>query len=268
MPIAPDLTDATIEDLLDLTGRTAVITGGAAGLGRAIARRYAQAGATVYIGDLDEEAATATAEALDGDVRPMAMDATDGADHDAIADRAIDETGRLDIWVNNAGIYPFVDFEDMTEDDWRKVVSLNLDGTFLGARTAADRMVELGEGGLILNMSSTAGYGAEGAGISHYVATKHGVRGLTKSLALELGEHGIRSLALAPTLIETEGTQAGADDIESSQDDGAGAIAERAPLGRAGVPDDVARVALFAASGLSSFMTGDTLLIDAGVRTY
>lgn len=264
---APDLTDTSIADLLDLGGRTAVVTGGASGIGRAITTRLAEAGATVFVGDLDGDAAAAAADAVPGDVHGLAMDATSPSDNDAVADRAVGDTGRLDVWVNNAGIYPFVGVTDMTDDDWARVVDLNLTGTFLGARAAATRMIDAGNGGVIINLASTAGYGAEGPGIAHYVATKHGVRGFTKSLAVELGPHGIRSVALAPTYIRTPGTDAGREEIaEMTGADPVEAFAERSPLGRAGVPDDVARVALFAASGLAAFVSGDTLLVDSGVR--
>jgi NAD(P)-dependent dehydrogenase (short-subunit alcohol dehydrogenase family) len=118
---------------------------------------------------------------------------------------------------------------------------------------------------VIINLASTAGYKAAGPGVAHYVSSRHGVRGLTKSLAVELGPHGIRVLALAPTLIETPGIAEGrAAFAAAGLGDLIDSIAQREPLGRAGVPDDVARVALFCASDLSALMTGSTVAVDAG----
>lgn len=262
---APDLTGTPVADLISLSGRVAVITGGARGIGEAIARRFVEAGASVLIGDLDEEAARATAARLSGGggrVLAAPLDATDSASMGSLADRAVSELGRLDIWVNNAGIYPVAGSLDMSDADWDRVLDLNLRGTFIGAREAARRMASVGDGGVIINLSSVAGFRGT-PGLTHYVASKHGVRGLTRSLAAELGPAGIRVLALAPTLIETPGvdvlrgamSQAGAD---------LSAITETLPLGRLGLPDDVARVALFCASDLSAFMTGSTLPVDGG----
>jgi NAD(P)-dependent dehydrogenase (short-subunit alcohol dehydrogenase family) len=153
----------------------------------------------------------------------------------------------------------------MTDQDWDKVLDVNLRGTFIGAREAGRRMAEAGHGGVIINLASTAGYRAAGPGIAHYVASKHGVRGLTKSLAVELGPHGIRVLALAPTLIETPGIEEGRAAFQAAGlGDMLEQMAQREPLGRVGVPDDIARVALFCASDLAMLMTGSTLLVDAG----
>lgn len=262
---APDLSGATLAELVSLSGRVAAITGAARGIGEAIARRFVEAGAAVLIGDIDEAAAQTTATRLSGSggrVLAARLDATDSASIAAFADGAVSELGRLDIWVNNAGIYPVAGSLDMTDAEWDRVLDLNLKGTFVGAREAAKRMVALGNGGVIINLSSVAGFRGS-PGLTHYVASKHGVRGLTRSLAAELGPAGIRVLALAPTLIETPGvdvlrgvmSQAGSD---------LSAMAAAVPLGRIGMPDDVARVALFCASDLSAFMTGSTLPADGG----
>ena len=143
------------------------------------------------------------------------------------------------------------------------MLDTNLRGTFLGAREAARAMVALGDGGVIVNISSTAAFRADAAGAAHYVASKFGVRGLTKALARELGPHGIRVLEVAPTVTLTPGLDEQADALRA-----AGFALEELgpmlPLGRVAVPDDVARVVLFCASGLSALMTGSTLLVDAG----
>lgn len=265
----PDVSSRSIAELVDLTGRAAVVTGGAQGLGRAITRRFAEAGARVLIGDYNAAGAAATAEELSaatgGDIRATGVDVRDSASIDALAAKAVADFGGIDIWVNNAGVYPTTEILSMTDADWDDVVAINLRGTFTGARTAARHMVQRGKGGVIINLSSTAGFRAFGPGLAHYASTKHAVRGLTKSLAVELGPHGIRALALAPTLILTEGIASSREEHEDSglaeaQD----ALRESHPLKRLGVPDDVARVALFCASDLSLLMSGSTLMVDAG----
>lgn len=197
------------------------------------------------------------------------LDVTDSASIKTLVNFAVEDMGGIDIWVNNAGIYPTKLVVDMTDQDWDKVLDVNLRGTFIGAREAAKQMIAGGKGGVIINLASTAGYQAGGPGLAHYVASKHGVRGLTKSLAVEFGPYGIRVLALAPTLIDTPGITV----LREQAKQAAGGapigdlleqLATREPLGRAGVPDDVARVALFCASDLSMLMTGSTLLVDAG----
>jgi len=265
---APDHTDTSLRELVDLTGRSAVVTGGAKGLGRAIGRRLAEAGAVVYLADIDEAGVRQAASEIGQSAIPVEFDATQPEHHESLATRVRTETGRLDIWVNNAGIYPFEGFLEMTPEDWHKVTRLNLDGVFYGSSAAARTMAPAGRG-VIVNLSSTAGYGAEGGGIAHYCSTKHAVRGLTKSLALELGPKGIRAVAVAPTLIETPGTVSQKDEISAGMgvDDAHAAFAEQIPLRRIGVPDDVARVVLFCASDLAGFVSGDTILIDGGLRS-
>ena len=266
---APDVSSRTIAQLISLEGRTAVVTGGARGIGRAIATRFAEAGANVLIGDVDKTGAEESAETIAREFGHQAigveLDVTNGTSIAAAADRAVRELGGLDIWVNNAGIYPSTPLLDMTDQDWDKVLDVNLRGTFIGAREAGRRMAEAGHGGVIINLASTAGYRAAGPGIAHYVSSKHAVRGLTKSLAVEFGPRGIRVLALAPTLIETPGIEEGRAAFQAAGlGDMLEQMAQREPLGRVGVPDDIARVALFCASDLAMLMTGSTLLVDAG----
>lgn len=268
MPVA-DVSSRPIAQLISLEGRTAVVTGGARGIGLAIATRFAEAGANVLIGDLNktgaEEAAETIAREFGHQALGVELDVTSGASIEAAADRAVLELGGLDIWVNNAGIYPSTPLLEMTDQDWDKVLDVNLRGTFIGAREAGRRMANTGGGGVIINLASTAGYRAAGPGIAHYVSSKHAVRGLTKSLAVELGPHGIRVLALAPTLIQTPGIEEGRAAFQAAGlGDMLEQMAQREPLGRVGVPDDIARVALFCASDLAMLMTGSTLLVDAG----
>jgi NAD(P)-dependent dehydrogenase (short-subunit alcohol dehydrogenase family) len=263
----PDVSDRTLAQLLSLEGRRAVVTGGAVGIGLAVARRLAEAGASVLIGDLrdTDEAVAGLVADTGGRIIGTHLDVADSASIVACADQAVRELGGLDIWVNNAGIYPSAPLLDMTDEAWDTVLDVNLRGSFVGAREAARRMADAGHGGVIINIASTAGYQAGGPGVAHYVSSKHAVRGLTKSLAVELGPLGIRALAVAPTLIETPGIEAGREAFrEAGLGDIIDSYAERLPLGRVGVADDVARVVLFAASDLALFMTGSTLLVDGG----
>jgi NAD(P)-dependent dehydrogenase (short-subunit alcohol dehydrogenase family) len=269
--VVPDVSSKPIMELISLKGKKAVVTGGARGIGYAIVNRFAEAGADVVLADIDEPVATQSARALARDwekrVVPASVDMTDGQSVQNLAEFAYNTLGAIDIWVNNAGIYPSKPLVQMSDTDWDRVLDINLRGTFIGAREAAKRMISAGKGGVILNLASTAGFRAAGPGVAHYVASKHGVRGLTRALAVELGPYGIRVLALAPTLISTPGIdelrkQAAA--AMPGMTDLLDQMATREPLGRVGVPDDVARVALFCASDLAVLMTGSTIPVDAG----
>jgi NAD(P)-dependent dehydrogenase (short-subunit alcohol dehydrogenase family) len=238
------------------------VTGGARGIGLASGRRLAEAGAAVVLADLDGEAAAAAAAGIPN----AAARAVDVMSADAVtelADAVLGELGRLDVWVSNAGIYPTRPALAMTGEDWDRVVDLDLRAVFVCAREAARRMIAAGNGGVIVNIASTAAYRVAGLGVAHYVAAKHGVLGLTKSLAVELGPHGIRVLAVAPAVTLTPGIEAARPELEA-----AGfsleSLGAELPLGRIAVPDDVARVVLFCACDLSAFMTGSAVLADAG----
>ena len=262
----PDLTDRPLAELISLAGRRAVVTGGARGFGKGIARRLAEAGASVLIGDVDEDGARDAASEVHKefgvDTVSIRLDVADSASIIATADTAVDQLGGIDIWVNNAGVFPSTPVLDMTDEQWDHVLDVNLRGTFIGAREAARRMIAAGHGGVIVNLSSRAGMRGSGAGIPHYAASKFGVRGLTEQLALEFAEHGIRVLGIAPTRMPTPGVQEATARLDPD-------VVARGrpldlPLGRPGTEDDVARVVLFCASDLALFMTGSTLLVDGG----
>ncbi len=263
----PDLSDKSLSELLSLRGRTAVVTGGAQGIGLAVSSRLAEAGASVLIGDLDTDAAASAARTIEdsgGTGAAGTLDVADPASVSALANRAVDELGGIDIWVNNAGIYPAVEILEMSDDQWDRVLEIDLRGVFVGAREAARRMVEQDRGGVIINVASTASYRVMGHGVVHYVSAKHGVVGLTKGLAVELGPHQIRVLGIAPAVTRTPGLAAMQATFEDQGFD-IDRLGEKLPLGRVAEPDDVARVAVFCASDLSALMTGSTLLVDAGV---
>jgi NAD(P)-dependent dehydrogenase (short-subunit alcohol dehydrogenase family) len=181
------------------------------------------------------------------------------------ADLAAKQFGGIDIWVNNAGIFPNVRLLNMTDELWDQVLAVNARGVFAGSREAARHMTSADRGGVIVNIVSTAGFKGVAPGMAAYVGSKHAVRGMTKQMALELAPNRIRVLGVAPTFCVTEGNQ-----IAMAQNPDRANAAKEIPailnsrLGRVGVPDDIARAVLFCASDLSIFMTGSTLLVDAG----
>ncbi len=262
-----DVSDKSIAQLISLTGRVAVVTGGAQGLGKAMANRLAEAGAAVLIADLKLEQAQVAAEELSArhgtKVLATRLDVTDSESISAAAALACRELGAVDIWVNNAGLYPNVLLPEMTDKIWDDTMAVNLRGVFASCREAARRMIEAGTGGVLINVVSTAGFKGVAPGMAAYVASKHGVRGLNKQLAIELAPHDIRVLGVAPTFCTTEGNMEALSALpERVRSEIAATLTSK--LGRVGVPDDIARAVLFCASDLSVFMTGSTLLVDAG----
>lgn len=263
-----DVSGTPLADLLSLAGRRALVTGGAQGLGKTIAVRLAEAGAAVAIADLDADHAGAAADDIaarfGGAAVGVRMDVTDAASVSSGAHAAVDVLGGIDVWVNNAGIFPSQPLLEMTDETWDAVFAVNTRGVRNGAREAVRRMPE---GGVIVNVISTAGFRGTAPGLSAYVASKHAARGLTKQLALELAPRGIRVLGVAPSYVPTEGNLAMAAEAMSAagiDPSNMPAAMTQSLIGRVGVPDDIARVVLFCASDLSLIMTGSTLLADAG----
>lgn len=262
-----DVSDRPLSELLSLKGRVAVVTGGARGLGKAIANRLCEAGASVIIGDLAADLAQDVAQefATRHDVKAIGvrMDVTDSDSVAAVADRAVQEFGGIHVWVNNAGVFPSKPATEMDDQTWNHVFDVNVRGAFAGAREAARRM-KAGEPNVIINIVSTAGFKGIAPGLSAYVTSKHAVRGMTKQLAMELAPN-IRVLGVAPTFCATEGNlqvleHLSKEDLANVQ---IGAMAG-SRLGRIGAPDDIARTVLFCASDMSIFLTGSTLLADGG----
>jgi NAD(P)-dependent dehydrogenase (short-subunit alcohol dehydrogenase family) len=267
-----DVSQKTVSQLISLDGKVAVITGGARGIGLAIARRFAEVGAAVVIGDLRQSDADSAAEAISKEFGGRALgavvDVRDESAVVALADTTVREMGRLDIWVNNAGIFPGGGTVDLLMSDWDTVQDINLRGTFIGCREAARRMIaQEPKGGVIINVASVRGIRG-GPALAAYTASKHGVVGVTKALGIELGQHDIRVLGLAPTGVNTPGAAQRTADATGAELERVMAkrqsMAATLPLGRTGVADDIARVALFCASDMSILMTGSTLFVDAG----
>jgi NAD(P)-dependent dehydrogenase (short-subunit alcohol dehydrogenase family) len=265
----PDVADRPLFELLALDGRVAVVTGGGRGIGAATVRRLAEAGAQVLVADIDIESALVVAEKAAAEsgqqCAAIGVDLTDADDIRRMVSAAVDRFGRIDILVNNAGSYPITPLAELTDDQWDKIIALNLRAVLISCREVAATMIDQGRRGVIISVSSTAGFRAGGRGKSHYVATKHGVRGLTKALAVELGPHGIRVLDVAPTLTDTPGIS----EVLGAIGDGSAAdrldqVGHNLPLGRAAVPDDIARAITFCASDLALMITGITLPVDGG----
>ena len=259
-----DVSDRSLAELFSLQGRVAVITGAARGLGAQIVRRLCEARATVIAGDIDLAGAKAlaaeVAAACEGRVIACHLDVTDTATLQATADLAVAEFGSLDIWVNNAGIFPTTGPAiDVTDEFIDRMLIVNTRGTFAGGREAAKRMTN---GGVIINMASTSAFTAI-PGVSAYVASKHAVVGITRAMALEFGPRDIRVLGIAPTAIDTPGVRVEFAPLKAAGLDIEARMANN-PLGRMGVPDDIARVVVFACSDLAMYMTGSVIAVDAG----
>jgi 3-oxoacyl-[acyl-carrier protein] reductase len=243
-----------------LSGRTAVITGGAQGLGLAIAERFVAEGARVVLGDVNLEATEGAAQQL-GDDKALAVrcDVTRADDVDTLIRTAVEHFGGLDIMVNNAGITRDATMRKMTEEQFDEVVAVHLKGTWNGTRLAAAVMRENkaeNKRGAIVNMSSVSGKVGM-VGQTNYSAAKAGIVGMTKAAAKELAYLGIRVNAIAPGLIRSAMTEAMPQRVWDQK------VAE-VPMGRAGEPSEVASVALFLASDLSSYMTGTVLDVTGG----
>lgn len=259
-----------IAQLFDLHGKTAIVTCAALGIGQAIARRLAEAGAIVVIADLNIEAAQATAAAIverGGQALAVRADASNVDDAQATVRQAAERFGHLDILVNNTGIFPFAPVLELTEAQWDRVLDLNLKGAFFFAQAAARQMVAQGtrRAGAIVNVASVDGLHPTGY-LAHYDASKAGLIMVTKSLAKELGPQGIRVNAIAPGGIQTPGVAAATASVlqQAAGGEQATDAMGHIPLGRIGQPDEIATVALFLASPAASYMTGSVVVADGG----
>lgn len=248
------------QDVGKLDGKVALISGGARGQGAADGRLLRAEGATVVLADvLDEQGERTAGEA---DCEYEHLDVTSEQDWDRVITGIMSRHGRLDVLVNNAGIFRLGQMANLSLDEWNLVLAVNQTGVFLGMRGAARAMIEAGNGGSIVNISSIAGL--EGSfGLLAYAASKWAVRGMTKVAAKELGRHGIRVNSIHPGIIETDmiaSLPALSDPEKRSR------VQRNIPLGRFGTADDIARTVLFLASDDSSYCTGHEFVVDGGTH--
>ena len=260
--------------LLDLTGKTAIVTGGAMGIGRGIVERLAEAGANVVIADFDLESANKTVEELTAkrySLYAVKADVSSETDVQNMVKATVEKFGGVDILVNNAGIYPSVPLSKMAKEDFEKVIAVNLRGVFLCVEEVSDQMITQGKSGKIINITSIDALHPSMIGLSAYDASKHGVWGFTKNVALELAEHKIWVNAVAPGGIATPGVakmnqpkegQAPAPQV--NQEEMIKAFMAKIPMHRFGESDEIGKVVLFLASDMSSFMTGSQIVVDGG----
>lgn len=254
----------------DLSGKSAIVTGGAMGIGFGIVARLAEAGANVLVGDVDDAALRAAPGKLKGPGRVVTLraDVTQVDTGERLVNRCVEAFGSLDILVNNAGIFPIVPMLQTSPEMFDRVYAVNLKGLAFVTKAAAARMVAQGRGGKIVNIASIDALRPSMIGLAAYDASKGGVLMLTRNLALEFAPHGIQVNAIAPGGVTTEGTMkltAGMGLTPEQQEQMTKASVARIPLGRMGIPDDIAKVALFLVSSGSDYMTGDIVVVDGGM---
>jgi 3-oxoacyl-[acyl-carrier protein] reductase len=239
--------------------RVALVTGGAQGIGAAIAARLAAGGAKVAVLDLDQAGAAGTAEQFGG--LALGADVSQADQVEAAVSRVVEEFGGLHILVNNAGVLRDNMLFKMSESDWDTVMNVHLKGAFLCSRAAQKHMVQA-KYGRIISMSSTSALGNRGQ--ANYSTAKAGLQGFTKTLAIELGQFGVTVNAIAPGFIETAMTKATAERIGSTIEEMRERVAATIPVRRGGVPDDIANVAAFFAAEESGYVTGQVIYVDGG----
>lgn len=262
----------SVANMLNLSGKTAIVTGGSVGIGYGIVCRLAEAGANVVIVNKTEKDGLRAAGELASKGRRVTAIATDVSVEESVkemVDETVKRCGAIDILVNNAGIYPEITLRQMSLSDFEKVLAVNLKGVFLCTKYASEQMIRQRRGGKIINITSIDALHPSSIGLAHYDASKHGVWGFTKNVALELAPYKIWVNAIAPGGILTPGVQKlqqsmptyGSVDVQKMLE----SLLERIPMKRLGEPDDIGKVALFLASDMASYMTGTQIIVDGGV---
>jgi NAD(P)-dependent dehydrogenase (short-subunit alcohol dehydrogenase family) len=248
-----------------LNNKTAIVTGARRGMGRAIALAMAREGANVVVSDISQEDCQKVVDEIKRMGRKglaLKCDVSSSDDVEDMVKRTVAEFGRVDILVNNAGIIDFKPFLELTDEDWDKILNVNLKGQFLCARAAAREMVK-NKWGRIINTASisSGGCGIAFPLIAHYTASKGGIMALTKALALELTPQGINVNAICPGAVDTDMTKGVKEGGQLAQ------VLARIPKGRLGQPEDIASLAVFLASEESDYISGAAIVIDGGWLT-
>ncbi|MGP1395060.1 MAG: pyridoxal 4-dehydrogenase, SDR-type [Inquilinaceae bacterium] len=244
-----------------LQGMTALVTGAAQGIGRAIAKRLAEDGATVVISDINAAGGKEAADAIGGKASAIAADISDPDSVRALFDQIESKTGGIDILVNNASIVPFIAWDAVDLAHWQKIIAVNLTGTFIVTRAATDQMRAKGKTGRVISIASNTFF-AGTPNMAAYVAAKGGVIGFTRALATELGPHNITVNAVTPGLIESDGVKA------SPHNEAFGFVEMLQAVKGKGQPEHIADVVAFLASDDARWITGQSLNVDAGMVRY
>lgn len=246
------------DNLLDLRGKTAVVTGGTSGIGLACAKRYAEAGANVVMGALAEEHC---AEVLNAGYNAIFVrtDVSNCKDVENLIQTTVETYGSVDILMNAAGIYPLKSVETIDQAFWDKIFSINVRGTFFASKAAAKQMIKQGTGGVIVNTASMCAHRPMHSHIT-YCSTKSAVVAMTRSLAFDLAEYGIRANSISPGNTATPGNLE--PEVYKQQMDAG--VLDRIPLHRPAAPDEVANTALFLSSPMANYITGVDIVVDGG----
>ena len=253
-----------VHDRLDMTDRVAVVTGAGRGIGRSIALGLSDAGAKVVIGEFNPESGPDTERAVRDAGGAALWVPTDVRERQQLVDlveRARTEFGRIDVMVNHVGGAFQLPALDLSENGLDSILRINLKAMFFGSQAAARAMVDEGHGGSIVSTASVAGLRGSSIGLAHYSAAKAAILGMTRSLAAEWAQYGIRVNAVAPGAVDTEGR------LMNMEGDPAAGVAETVPMGRLAQPEEIAAGAVFLASDLAGFVNGHTLVVDGGSST-
>lgn len=254
-----------LKQTIDLTEKVVIVTGGAMGIGFGIAYRLAEAGASVVIADMNKKVADESVIKLlakGWKASAVAVDVSNAEQVKSLIDAAVNTFGSVDILVNNAGVYPNIPMLDLQEKDFDRILSINLKGVFLTTQAVSKQMIKQGNGGKIINITSIDALHPSMVGLATYDASKHGLWGFTKNIALELAPHKIWVNAVAPGGINTPGT--GVDTVSKEMEEQMKPFLAKIPMHRMGEPDDIGKAVLFLASDLSSYMTGSQIVVDGG----